>query len=135
VEVRVPVVVLDALRLPVPELDVEGVAGGVAVCVEDEVADRLDVRLAEGEREGVFVADTDGILETVGVPVTVPDTVFEGVLVGVMVVVRVGVAGFEPERDRVIEAEYVYVPVVVVVCVSVPDTVGDGVRDGVIEGV
>jgi hypothetical protein len=46
----------------------------------------------------------------------------------------VGVAGFEPERDRVMDAEYVYVPVVVDVCVSVPDTVCVGVREGVIEG-
>jgi len=105
VDVRVPVVVLDALRLPVPELDAEGVSGGVAVCVEDEVADRLEVRLAEGEREDVFVADTEGSIETVGVPETVPDTVFEGVLVGVIVVVRVGVAGVDPERDRVMDAE------------------------------
>ena len=123
VAVRDTVVVLDALRLPVPELDVEGVEGGVAVFVEDEVAVRLEVRLPDADLEDVFVGDTEGSIEMVGVPETVPDTVFEGVFVGVIVVVRVGVAGFDPERDRVIEAEYVYVPVVLDVCVSVRDTV------------
>jgi len=81
------------------------VVGGVAVCVEDEVAVRLEVRLAEGDREGVFVADTEGNIETVGVSVTVPDTVLEGVFVGVIVPVRVGVSGLEPETDRVMDPE------------------------------
>jgi hypothetical protein len=123
VALRVPVVVREALRLPVPELDVEGVAGGVAVCVEDEVAVRLEVRLAEGDLEDVFVELTEGNIDTVAVPVRVWVTVLEGVFVGVIVVVRVGVSGFDPETDRVIDAEYVYVPVVVGVCVTVPDTV------------
>lgn len=105
VDVRDPVVVLEALRLPVPELDVEGVLAGVAVCVEDEVAVRLEVRLVDADPEGVFVGVTEGSIETVGVPVTVPDTVFEGVFVGVIVPVRVGVSGFEPITDRVMDAE------------------------------
>jgi hypothetical protein len=63
------------------------------------------VRLPDADREDVFVGVPEGNIETVAVPVRVWVTVREGVLVGVIVVVRVGVAGFDPETDRVMDAE------------------------------
>ena len=63
------------------------------------------MRLPDADREDVFVGVPEGNIETVAVPVRVWVTDREGVLVGVIVVVRVGVAGFDPETDRVMDAE------------------------------
>lgn len=104
---RDPVVVLDALRLPVPELDVEGVGAGDTVRLAVPVAVKLELRLVDADPEGVFVGVTEGNMETVGVPVNVWVFVLDAVFVGVMVIVRVGVSGVDPKRDRVMDAENV----------------------------